>query len=77
MCHHRVVDVTIRRLVLLDGEIDPGEAIARPVIVGELWANILTEAIVWQMYMIKDILLTANVCDERYTFDSKSIWSKI
>jgi hypothetical protein len=29
------------------------------------------------MYMIRDTVLTANLYDQRYSFDSKSIWLKI
>jgi len=42
-----VVDVTIRRLVLLDRRIDPREAVARTVVVSELWADVLAKAIIW------------------------------
>jgi hypothetical protein len=52
-CHRRKVDVTIRRLILLDGRIDCRQTITGPVIVGELRAEVLTEAIVW--------LLTSDV----------------
>ena len=45
-----MVDVTIRRLVLLDGWVDPRQAVARTVVVCELWTDVLAEAIVWLLW---------------------------